>query len=137
MESEQNFRRPGFRPTGPLILSVFSDTSLSHISEICESTNSGYSVVLVFGFNLGFLWGHLGKRVIGFCEGAFLISGQPCWLLLIPRLILISYAVLCKDAFTKKHLRAHFASQSVSFLSWVGQPDLVEEAGRSGIYFRL
>ena len=72
--------RPGLRPTGPLIPSMSSNTSLPCISEICESTNSDYSVVLVFGFSLGFLQDHLGKKVIGFCDGALLIFDQLCWL---------------------------------------------------------
>ena len=56
--------RPGLRPTGPLVPSVSSNISLPCISEICESTDSDYSVVLAFGFSLGFLQDHLGKKVI-------------------------------------------------------------------------
>ena len=72
--------RPGLRPTGPLVPSVSSNISLPRISEICESTKSDFSVVLAFGFSLGFRQDHLGKKVVGFCDGALLIFGQLCWL---------------------------------------------------------
>lgn len=43
-----------------------------------------YSIVLAFGFNLGFLWGHSGKQVIGFCEGAFPIRANFVGDFLVP-----------------------------------------------------
>lgn len=111
MEIEWNYRSHGFRPTGPLVHFISSDISLPHVPEVCESTNS----VTLLSLPLVSIWVFSGviqaSRSLAFVKGLFrlgltLLVTSLCLFL---RLILISYAGLCKDAFIKKHLLAHFA----------------------------
>lgn len=53
---------------------------LARISEICESANSDYSVVLALVSVWVFFRIIWGRRSLAFVMGALLIFGQLCWL---------------------------------------------------------